>query len=105
MNCSFQKLLPNNIAFRNKKIGKQIKEKIKAGSIGERACYTVFAYIYMTMSIYANFDSICTYSNIDLYKNQAYLNLRIINIKCHEISPFVHKNRALVVMDIRVNTS
>ena len=59
----------------------------------------------MTMSIYANFDSICTYSSIDLYKNQEYLNLRIINIKCHEIPSFVHKNRALVVMDIRVNTS
>ena len=79
-----------------------MKEKFKAGSIGERACYTVFAYIY---PYYANFDSICTYSNIDLYKNQAYINLSIINIKCHEISPFVHKNRALVVMDIRVNTS
>ena len=102
MNCSFQKLLPNNITFRNKKIGKRMKEKIKAGSIGERACYTVFAYIY----IYPyDFDSICTYSNIDLYKNQEYLNLRIINIKCHEIPSFVHKNRALVVMDIRVNTS
>ena len=51
MNCSFQKLLPNNIAFRNKKIGKQMKEKIKAGSIGERACYTVFAYIYIYIRI------------------------------------------------------
>ena len=47
MNCSLQKPSSNNITFRNKKIGKQMKEKFKAGSIGERACYTVFAYIYI----------------------------------------------------------